>query len=532
VATAVPTLQKKRGAYYTPRPLADFLVEWAVRSEKDRILDPACGEAVFLESAIARLRELGSQSRSQQVVGFDVDWEAAEAARGVVPEATITTADFFSIRNDSLDYDAVVGNPPYIRYHHFSGDARAKALEQILFQGVSLTELTSSWAPFLVHATSFLHPNGRLAFVLPMELLVTDYAGPVRSFLQKRFAHVDILTFEERIFPGALVDAVLVMAEGAGPGEVRVHRLQNANDLNQFDRVGGLHASGTKWSNALIDQAANNALTNAASQMQPLGQIASVDIGVVTGANRFFLLSDAEAREQDLLSEDLRPAVARAQHIPGLALTTELWECLRRQGEPVWMFAPEEPNEAAQNYIRLGELDGVNRAYKCRVRKQWWRLRLPQPPDLLLSYMSNRVPQLVDNQVKVLSTNLLHNVRLTSTKTNARWISISWMNSATMLSCELSGRAYGGGVLKLETREAERVIVPSFDGARQSILEALSPQIETLLRERQYAAAADLIDPIVLADIPTRDRYLIRGAWLDLQNRRRGRSAKRTRSKA
>ena len=524
MATAAPTLQKKRGAYYTPRPLADFLVGWAIRSGTDRVLDPSCGEAVFLESAVARIAELDAEVSPEQIVGFEIDDEAAASARVVAPQAAIFTTDFFSVDSEHEAFQAVIGNPPYIRYHHFTGSARVRAFEGMARHGVTLSELTSSWAPFVVHASAFLAPDGRLAFVLPMELLVTDYAAPIRSFLQSRFAHVDIITFEERVFPGAMVDAVLLLAEGSGPGTVRVHRLQNLSQLDSFDPNNGLRASEAKWSNALIDQSASSALASVSSHMQPLGAVASVDIGVVTGANRFFVVSDLVAKEWGLARTDLRQAVARAQHVPGAALTTEQWESLRQQGKPVWMFAPPQPNDAAWEYIRSGEAEHIDQAYKCRVRKQWWRLNLPQPPDLFLSYMSNRIPRMIENRAKALSTNLLHNVRLTSPNTSARWIAQSWINSATMLSCELSGRAYGGGVLKLETREAERVVTPVYDVASASRLEALRDQIEHLLSEQRFVDVAELIDPIVLADVPDAEIQLVRNAWLDLQRRRQRRT--------
>jgi adenine-specific DNA-methyltransferase len=45
------TAQKIRGAVYTPPRVAAALVRWAVRSPTDRVLDPACGEGVFLAIA-------------------------------------------------------------------------------------------------------------------------------------------------------------------------------------------------------------------------------------------------------------------------------------------------------------------------------------------------------------------------------------------------------------------------------------------------------------------------------------------------
>lgn len=40
--------QKETGGYHTPEPVASTLVRWAVRSEADRLLDPARGDGRFL----------------------------------------------------------------------------------------------------------------------------------------------------------------------------------------------------------------------------------------------------------------------------------------------------------------------------------------------------------------------------------------------------------------------------------------------------------------------------------------------------
>jgi adenine-specific DNA-methyltransferase len=40
--------------------------------------------------------------------------------------------------------------------------------------------------------------------VLPAELLSVNYAAPVRRYLTERFAHVRLVLFDERVFPGVL----------------------------------------------------------------------------------------------------------------------------------------------------------------------------------------------------------------------------------------------------------------------------------------------------------------------------------------
>jgi adenine-specific DNA-methyltransferase len=524
VIRADPSPEKRRGAYYTPRPLAAFLAQWAIRSPFDRVLDPACGEAVFLDVAAARLRSLGAERLDDLITGYELDPLAAAEASRTLPEAAIVQRSFFDVESTGVPYHAVIGNPPYIRYHYFNGHMRASALQRAKSEGVTLSRLASSWAPFLVHATTFLSEAGRLAFVLPAELLSTDYALPIRKFLRERFAAVDVLTFEERIFPGALVDAVLVLAEGRGPGRVAVHRLEHSGALATFDRWGSAPTSAVKWTHALLDPRAADAFKAATACWRRLGDVAAVDIGLVTGANDFFLLTDAEAAARRLQRRDLRRAIARGQQVKGYAVTDADWDELRWRGETVWLFNPERATGMAGAYILEGEAEKVHLSYKCSIRTPWWRLRVLEPPDLILSYMSNHSPRLVVNDARAQTTNLLHNVRLSCGDIDAHILALSWMNSATMLSCELEGRTYGGGVLKLETREAENVLIPDISSHDARQLAERAAEIDSLVRSGRMDTVADLVDPIVLGGLSAERRATVRAGWFDLRERRRRRA--------
>ena len=97
---------------------------------------------------------------------------------------------------------------------------------------VRLSGLASSWAAFVVHASHFLSPGGRLGLVLPAELLSVSYASEVRNFLLRRFGIVRLVMFEELVFPGVLEDVVLLLAEGQGPApHFEVYQARNAADL-------------------------------------------------------------------------------------------------------------------------------------------------------------------------------------------------------------------------------------------------------------------------------------------------------------
>jgi hypothetical protein len=91
-------------------------------------------------------------------------------------------------------------------------------------------------------------------------------------------------------------------------------------------------------------------------------------------------------------------------------------------------------------------------------------------------------------------------------------------SSITLLSAEIEGRAYGGGVLKLETKEAERLLVPVGSPAQVERLEAVFADIDALVRVGDIETAARTADDAL--DI---DHDRIWGAHLTFRTRRLGR---------
>jgi adenine-specific DNA-methyltransferase len=533
------TDQKLLGAFYTPPRLAEFLVEWAVRAPADRVLEPAAGEAVFLLSAARRLSQLGAPAElvERNLFGYDIDPSAAAAAAMVLAESfdlkpTIQVSDFFDVPvpEPAGRFDSTVGNPPWVRYHHFEGSAREQAQRIAEEAGVSLSGLASSWAAFVVHAASCLKPSGRLAFVLPAELLSTDYAAPIRAFLQRRFATTRVVTFRDRVFPGALVDAVLLMAEGEGPGGVEVVQFQNADELAHDVASTSGDGSG-KWSRMLLpaDSVMAYEMAIARPGMARLGAVLSVDIGVVTGANDFFVI-DAKTRKKFKLERATQPVLPKGESL-GSDFGLSDWRASAKRGDRAWLFMPKTDAGGAREYIAWGEEQGYNKSYKCRVRRVWWKLREFPAPDFFLGYMAHRAPRFSANSAQAGSTNLVHQVRAKEPLGIDRaTLAAAFYNSVTLLSAELEGRTYGGGVLKLETNEAERILLPL--GLGGPALNALSKRaylVDAAARRGDFEAAADLVDPIVLGQglgLNESDRGAVRRGWDSLRLRRedRGRS--------
>jgi adenine-specific DNA-methyltransferase len=479
---------KALGAYYTDSQVADFLVWWSVRQPTDTVLDPSFGGGVFLRSAAKRLRQL-SGGPERRIFGVELDPEVhlkiSELLRHEfgIAAANLLQSDFFEIAPEQLNkVDVVVGNPPFIRYQRFTGDIRKRALTRAAEQGLKLSQLSSSWLPFLVHSTRFLREGGRLAMVIPFEIGHATYARSAIDHLAKIFDSITFLTFRKKLFPDLSEDTLLLLAEGRqkrGRSRLYIRDLAHAGGLADIQNAGQHPMAGLRRLNtervasgeerlieALIPSKARD-LYRELRQGQltmKLGEIADVGIGYVTGANDFFHLGRKAAEEWKIPGKFLRPCVRRGSELSGLRLTQDDWEALLNSGQACYLLQlPTSGSlpETVNRYLARGKHDGVHKAFKCRTRSPWYRVPHVHQPDGFLTYMSGNIPRLVANDAGVVAPNTLHILRMNrGSRISNDGLAALWRTSLTHLSVEIEGHALGGGMLKLEPGEAEQVLVP------------------------------------------------------------------------
>ena len=81
MAKLAPTLQKLRGAYYSPPEIVKFLTSWAIKSKEDKLLEPSFGDGVFLHSAYNRYKELGSSNVKTLKNMYAVELDVTESRK-------------------------------------------------------------------------------------------------------------------------------------------------------------------------------------------------------------------------------------------------------------------------------------------------------------------------------------------------------------------------------------------------------------------------------------------------------------------
>jgi adenine-specific DNA-methyltransferase len=552
-----PVDPKALGAYYTDSQVADFLVEWAVQNAGDTVLDPSFGGGVFLRAAGKRLRQLGGHA-GQQI--FGVEFDAAVHAEmlahlqrefAVAPH-NLKRSDFFEVGPGSLPaVDVVVGNPPFIRYQRFSGDVRTRALARAAEQGLRLSELTSSWLPFLIYSIRFLKQGGRLAMVIPFEIGHASYARQVLQYLTEHFDTTTFLTFRRKLFADLNEDTLLLLASGrreqGGHGRFFIRDLEHAGALATVSASAAGRIKGARQLDSARIAAGEERLIESLipgkarrlyqelrdhNHTARLGELADVGIGYVTGANHFFHLDPDTARDLDIPERFLRPCVRRGRAFTGLRLTDADWQQMSTAGQAGYLLelpARGDLPMPVKKYLASGQAAGVHRTFKCRTRTPWYRVPHVHRPDAFLTYMSGDWPRLVANDAGVVAPNTLHILRTQpEAKISGRQIAALWRTSLTQLSVEIEGHALGGGMLKLEPSEAERVLVPSLPA--NTDLEDFAAELDRIARTRGDSACNDAANERLLRrglGLSVADIAILSSAAAELRTRRSTRNPAR-----
>lgn len=552
-----------------------------------RILDPAAGSGRFLHAAGDRLAALDHPGELVGIDVNPVVLHLAAVGHvlsGSDPGLRTEHASFFSVEptggesqaapsasvEDDVTgsttlrpIDAIVGNPPFVRTADLPLESshyrdHLTALDGHAGDPTGLSRRADLSAYFLTQGTRFLREGGRLGFVVPNKWLAAAYAEELRDFLYSRYKVHAVVGFGARAFDDALVDAVLVLAERCSDATVRartpVRFLRVDEPVSPADlldmitgprdrpladdgptivhgphgrtvtrRQGRLRSDGpaklTPYLNApdpllaLVDHPA----------LCPLGDLATVSRGVMTGANDVFFLDPESADERGIAARFLRPAQKsiRGCSRPLLESGQPDHRILDVHDYVTAVGGTDDPALTADNVKRalrrdgcdaladyLTEAEGADRhtGRSCQRRAVWFDLGTLPTPDIFLPKLlrerifpiRNRADAVPSNAIDCLSArngvdpDVLHGVLLSS------------VVGALM---EVWGRDEAG-MLQLMTYETETLPVPdirAFDEtANQAVREAAARLLDDPEdRRARVALDAAVADALDVDDLPT-----------------------------
>lgn len=536
--------QKLRGGYYTPEDIATYISRWVLQSRPKNILEPSCGDGVFVKAIFNT-----GLADGVCFSGFELHKDEAEKAQclseSLNVESEIKVCDFLGwsiphIVSETALYDGVVGNPPFIRYQYLPSEAQEKSEAIFKKLGLKFTKHTNAWVPFVLAAISLLRPGGRLGMVLPAEIIHVMHAQSLRDFLIEHCEKILLIDPEEIWFESTLQGAVILLAEkkissatpsrGLGIQHVYGREFLSQDPCELFSSVEALsgEAVSGKWTKALLSHEEREAYDRVCSfdEVYEFDSVATVDVGIVTGANKFFLVEDSVVEEFELY-DYAYPMFGRSEHCPGIIYDKAQHIRNSQKGNPtnfIWIQGELSALPGrVRDYISFGEAQSLHTRYKCKVRSPWYTVPSVRSSQIGMLKRCHDTPKLILNEAGAYTTDTAYRIAVAGHISPEKLV-YCFANALTALSAELEGRYYGGGVLELVPSEIERLklVIPS----RLKSYNVF--ELDQFVRREKAAVVLERQSEAVLGAIGVseQDQLALLNAWRRMKNRRQRISSK------
>jgi len=531
------TENKLRGGFYTPELIAEFILKWSVCNKQNSldILEPSCGDGIFLK--LLKKNEIKYNS----LTAIELDEEEFLKAKNIGNKnAEIINMDFHSFcLNTEKRFDLIVGNPPYIRYQYFNEDQQNLASSIFLKSKLKYSKLANAWVSFVVGSSQLLKDRGKLAFVLPAELLQVSYAQQIREFISVFYNKISIVSFEKLVFPNIQQEVVLLLCEKDGTDLHKINHIEveDAIALGQLDleKINNpqkkIDFKNNKWTFYFLEQEEIDFIEKiqTGKLIPELKKFANVEVGITTGANSFFTVSLSTIKEYNL--EDYgKPLVGRSVQVPSVIFTKNDWEKNRELDIRTHLLSfptidKIKDTEGIMDYILLGEKQKINEGYKCKIRPEWQIVPSQRISEAFFIRRSSLFPRLIINEANAFTTDTMHRVSVNEGQ-NLKALTASYYNSLSFAMAEVCGRSHGGGVLELMPNEVEKILVPYHENN-----EELLQMIDKMIRDKKdVSKILEVTDKKILQEnynFTDNEVSLVHNIWRKLSKRRLNRSKNR-----
>lgn len=225
--------KNKYGQYFTIDSIAHFMVGLITHDHESRILEPSCGEGVFL----THLKLHGFNN----LAAYEIDDDLAHGFGFVRHESFVSSP---------LDerFSVIIGNPPYIRWKNLEPELKEELGKSALWKKY-FNSLCDYLFIFILKSIEQLENEGELIFICTEYWMNTTHSEALRNYMVEHGYFSEIYHFKEApLFEGVTASFVIfryiksskknkkdiVLYQYIRKGRPKVEELE---DKTCFDRV-------------------------------------------------------------------------------------------------------------------------------------------------------------------------------------------------------------------------------------------------------------------------------------------------------
>jgi len=323
-----PSERKLNGAYYTPSFLAEYITKKAI-SRDAKVCDPACGSGAFLVSAVKRLSEITKKQIIEivenNIFGSDILASSIRHSKIVLSILALENGEdkseikFNLVCRDSLNFDwnknypqifekggfdAVVGNPPYVRTKNLSEGVRGRIQKKWITAGCGNVDL---FIPFIELSLKLINDKGIAGYVLPNGYTNSFSGIKLREFLQNNCYVKEMIDFNHmQLFEDATTYTCITLFDKTPKNSFKYALIDNMKKVKDLDRL-KFHSIHFKrldpkgWK-LLYGKDLEN-IKKIEGDGTPLDKLAHIKTGIATLRNDLYILVNPKVKGRFLLKE-------------------------------------------------------------------------------------------------------------------------------------------------------------------------------------------------------------------------------------
>lgn len=413
----------------TPRDVVSFfwdLVKQYRTVPLKNIVDFGAGDARFSLS-----------DHFENYLGIEIDPKAI--INGSLNNSRINIINDCAFNLKKSDFDACIGNPPYVRHHDIESPWKEKIgkfLEKKLNFKFNLH--SNLFAYFIALGLIKTNSTGLIAQVVPYEWVSRPSYKGLRDLLIKEKWQVDIYCFEYPVFKDVLTTACITI----------IDKSKHVSQWNYFNVDKNLNISH------------RNGVSGTGKEVLPYSKHSTIRTrrGISPGSQKIFTLTEGERIHNRLSKSDVIPCVTTLKGLPD-DLNTLDDEVFKKyfvsQGKKCWLIKSNQEPISENLKIYLENIpEYLRQNYTCTHQFPWYKFENYIVPQILIhSGFTSFGPRVLHNKIGAVAVGSVMAIDSETT--------FDVVNLITYLKCfnfEDQVVAHSNNLKKIEVRQLNSVI--------------------------------------------------------------------------
>lgn len=461
--------RKKFAQFFTPQEIAEIMCHWLFGCPRlHSVLDPAFGLGIFSRIMLSKKNDIDIQ-------GYDIDPIITDAAKKLFADThnvNILNEDYIYNGWENR-YDGIICNPPYLKFHNYENTEALTEIRNRL--NYNLTGFTNLYTLFLLKSLTQLNPDGRCAYVVPLEFLNSDYGTVVKQLLLDTgmLRHIIVFDNKAKLFNDAITTSCIVLCENnRTSAKVKFSYIKDIFDLEKLYSAAGPnncdHCYNTgdinpdiKWKQYYNPQELNY------KGLVPFALYAKVMRGIATGDNNYFTFTRDKAEKHSIGDKYLLPCVCHSIDVEKDIFTTDDYLAMVNNGKKAYLLnAKNAKDKYVDEYLGLGVKNGVNEKYLTSKRHPWYSIENRPPAPIWVSVFNRSGLRFIRNFTTVANLTTFHCIYPVNNvfkQISPDLLHAYLISKTASIIFASNAREYGNGLIKFEPNDLNHGLMLDID---------------------------------------------------------------------